>query len=208
MVNPNKASPSDKFQLFGVLVSIVPVMGTAVLVAWGGYYLGQWISSGAWPYLTIISWGLLIGIFIFEKDPKWIFFLLVGFSFIGGMLLQGLGLDVNHSRGWGSLVLGFVIAFIWGASSGSQLAKAGGVLFPLTILYLLGWIVFSFYSFPSEVIAVWAGLGWLLFTLIGTSVISRRSSGMERIEPISLASDLFVVFFNLFWLATVFWSAV
>ncbi len=208
MANQNKASPSDEFQLFGVLISIVPVLGAAVLAACGGFFLGRWVPSGIRPYLIIIAWSLLIGMFILDKDPTWNFFLLVGFSLLGGMLLQGLAIGVNQGKVWGSLAVGFMIALLWGSWSGSQLSQAGMYLFPITVLYLMGWIGVSFFTFPTQIVALWAGLGWLLFTLIGTSVFSRGASGVEKLELTALASDLFVVFFNLFWLGIIFWESV
>lgn len=204
----NKASPSDEVQLFGVLVSVAPVLGAAALAAGGGYYLGQWAPPVIRPYLMIIAWCLLIGMFILDQEPTWNFFLLMGFSVLGGVLLRGLGSGINQGTGWGSMAVSLMIALLWGSWAGGQLSRAGIYLFPMTILYLLGWIGLSFYNFPSQYIAIWAGLGWLLFTLIATSVISRGGSGGERTEPVSLAGDLFVVLFNLFWLGMIFWGAV
>lgn len=204
----NKASPSDEVQLFGVLVSVAPVLGAAALAAGGGYYLGQWAPVAIRPYLIIIAWCLLIGMYILDQEPTWNFFLLVGFSALGGVLLRGLGSGINQGRGWGSLAVGLMLALLWGSWAGSQLSGAGIYLFPLTILYLLGWIGLSFYSFPSQYIAIWAALGWVLFLLIATSVISRGAFRTESVEPVSLAGDLFVVLFNLFWLGIIFWGAV
>jgi len=208
VVSQHKASPSDKFRFIGVLVSVVPVLWTAILASYGGYLLGRWALFANQSLLIIFAWCLLLGMYILDQEPTWNFFLLVGFSFVGGMLIQGVGLDANQGKVWGSLAVGVMMALLWGMWSGSQLSQAGMYLFPITILYLLGWVGCSFYSFPSWLLAIWAGLGWLLFMLIGTAVVSRGSSGIEEVEPISLCSDLYVIFFNLFWLGILFWNAV
>jgi len=181
-----------------------PVLGGAGLGSWFGHSLGGWVPDGARIYLMILAWGLLLGMFILDEEPRWNFALLIAFAFTGGILLSMMAVTSQRAKVWSTLSVGLVLALVWGVLAGAKIRKAGAYLFPATILYLLGWVLFAMYNLPAGITAAWAGMGLILFVFIGTSVISRAKIE-EGTSHVSLASDLFVVLFNLYWLAEVFW---
>lgn len=173
-----------------------------------GYYLGRWVPGAGRVYLMGVTWGLLIGLYILEEEPGWNVALLLGFALAAGALLEGVNVEVVHGKVWRTLVFCLGLSFVGGAFSGPIARRAGIYLFPLAILYLLGWVLLTIFPLPGPWMSWWALLGLLLFLLIGVSTISGGKIAGGEGSPISPASDLFVVGFNLFWLAAVFWGTL
>jgi hypothetical protein len=153
-----------------------------------------------------LTWGSLIGLYILEDEPGWNGALLLGFAMAAGALLRGVNFEAAPGKVWSTLVFCLCVSLVGGAYSGQKVRRARVTLFPLSILYLLGWIVFSIFPLPEIGMMMWAVLGLLLFLLVGVSIFSRGKLEGGEGYPIPLASDLFVVGFNLFWLAAVFWA--
>lgn len=131
-----------------------------------------------------------------------------GFALSAGVLLHWVDFSSILGKVWVTLSMAWVVLVVWGTLSGEKAVQGPGYLFPVMILYLLGWILFSLVSLPDVVAAIWAGLGWVLFTLIGVSVILRSKGESGQGFVTRMAVDLFVVSFNIFWLAAMFWQAV
>lgn len=183
-------------------------MGLICLTSGAGYYVGEWLPDEAVIYLIFICWGLLLGTYILREEPVWNLLLLLGFALSGGILLRQLDVTPIREEVWGTIILGLVIALIWGLLSGNRITRAASFLFPATLIYLLGWLLFSIYSLQIWMIRFWAGLGLILFLFIGVSLMGRGKYLGEKVHTVEFANDLFVVLFNLFWLAVVFWGPV
>lgn len=171
-----------------------------------GYYLGRWVPGPGRVYLMSVTWGLLIGLYLLEEEPGWNVALLLGFALAAGALFKGMNFEIVQGEVWRTLVSCLGLSFVGGALSGPMVRRAGIYLFPIAILYLLGWVLLTIFPLPGPGMSLWALVGLLLFLLIGVSVISRGKIAGGEGNPISPASDLFVVGFNLFWLAAVFWG--
>lgn len=190
------------------LVRIAPSLVLAGLVSGLGHFIGKWIPEAGWIYLLGATWGFLVGMYILEQEPVWNTLLFLGFAMSSGALLRGIDYEGVLSRVWLTLIGGISASFVWGVFSGPMPTRAAGYLFPLTILYLLGWILLSILPLPSGWLVFWAGLGLMLFLLIAVSIFNKGKMKGGEGSPVPLASDLFVVGFNFFWLAAVFWGAL
>ncbi|MBS3751084.1 MAG: hypothetical protein KGY39_06215, partial [Anaerolineales bacterium] len=190
------------------LVRIAPSLALAGLISGLGHSIGKWIPDAGWIYLLGATWGFFVGMYILEQEPVWNTLLFLGFAMSSGALLRGIDYEGVLSRVWLTLIGGISASFVWGLFSGPMPTRAAGYLFPLTILYLLGWILLSILSLPSGWLVFWAGLGLMLFLLIAVSIFNKGKMKGGEGSPVPLASDLFVVGFNFFWLAAVFWGAL
>ncbi len=204
----NKAFPKDKLHLFAFLVRVVPYLGMAGVACWIGRSIGSWVPDSGRVYLMSITWGLLIGLYILEEEPGWNVALLLGFALAAGALFEEIDLGAFRGKVWSTLASCLCLSFVGGSLSGRRLRGVGVYLFPLAILYLLGWVFLKFFPVPGAWVSLWACLGLLLFLLIGVSVFSRGKVEGGQGSPVPLASDLFVVTLNLFWLAAMFWGWV
>lgn len=204
----NKAFLKDRLHLFAFFVRVVPYLGMAGVASWVGRSIGYWVPDSGRVYLMSVTWGLLIGLYIMEEEPGWNVVLLLGFALAAGTLFEEVDFEAFRGKVWSTLVFCLCLSFIGGTLSRHRIRRVGVYLFPLAILYLLGWMFLKFFPVPSAWMSLWACLGLLLFLLIGVSVFNRGKGEGGDGSPVPLASDLFVVTLNLFWLSAVFWNLV
>lgn len=180
-----------------------PLLGLAALTAALGYQLGGQIPFGGWPLLTISALALLIMLQIFKTAPRWSVILLLGLALLAGALLNWLDIQGPSWLPWVTLSVGMLLSLAWAYGLGVRLRWVGAAFSPVTIGYLLGWFVLYVLPVPVVPSTVWAWLGLFLFWGLGTHIVTEARFSQSSARAIRLACDLFVVYFNLFWLGAV-----
>ena len=175
----------------------------AVLVIASGFLVAARIPSEYGLYLAVVAFVLLISLQIFKLVPRLNAVLLLGLAFALGMLLNWFDIQAGHWFPWVILSLGMVLSLIWAYAVGIRLGRVGALFFPLTILYLIGWFVLYLFFDSKSADVVWAIIGIFLFVGVATYITteSRHAQTEELVVPV--ASDLLIVYFNLFWLSSI-----
>jgi hypothetical protein len=138
---------------------------------------------------------------ILDQEPGWNVALMMGFSFTAGLLLKWSGADTGSWSTW-LIFLGLLVAALIGAFIlGERISKGLKFLLPLTALYMLGWLGVLFWDLPPLVQGILILSGLVLFTAIAAGALQRGFSLEAAESPVPLAIELWVILFNLFWLA-------
>jgi hypothetical protein len=138
---------------------------------------------------------------ILDQEPGWNVALLMGFSFTAGLLLQWSGAEVTRLSTW-LIFLGFLGAALIGAVVlGKAISRGLKFLLPLTALYMVGWLGILFWDLPFWVQGVLILSGLVLFTVIAAGTLQRGFSLSAEETPVPFSIELYVILFNLFWLA-------
>ena len=201
----NKASPNGKPGLLVLLIRLIPLLGLGILAAILGYNLANMIPAAWRVYLGLVFLGLLLSMVILDTEPGWNIVLFLGFAAVAGMYLYWSGAEYSRWKPWilfSSLVL---ISLVGGSVLNERFGRAAKVLFPITILYLGGWIFFLFYNIPTALKIIWIWSGLILFTLISIAVLVRGKIKSLEDNPVPIVIELFVVLFNLCWLSGLIW---
>jgi len=188
-----------------VLIRLTPLLGLGVAAVILGYRLADWIPGIGNFYQLVIFLGLLSGMIILGTEPGWNVMLYLGFALAGGALLFWSGALVGQLKTWILFSVLILISLAGGAFSRGSKGRAAAVLFPITILYLIGWVLFLFFPLPELLRMIWMLLGLVLFTLITIAVFSQGKNLRQRESAVPLTIELFVVLFNLFWLSGLIW---
>jgi len=170
-----------------------------------GYRLADWIPGIGSLYQIIILLGLFLGMIILGTEPGWNVTLYLGFALAGGVLLFWSGALVNQLKTWILFSVLLLISLAGGAFSSRSTGRAAAVLFPITILYLAGWVFFLFFPLPGLFKMIWIILGLALFTLITKAVFRQGKTLSQGESTVPLTIELFVVLFNLYWLSGLIW---
>lgn len=119
---------------------------------------------------------------------------------MAGTLLSELNLEINSSATW--IIFGGLVIFsmVGGLLSGYYTTRTANLLFPITILYCLGGLLVGGQTQQHFLRESWFILGLVLFSLAAILVMGRRKNLEEDINPLPLGCELFVIYFNLFWL--------
>ena len=166
-----------------------------------GYNLLFLIPARSRAYLLIPFLVLFLAMTILDREPGWNLVLLLGFSFTAGTLLNWSGADAAR---WGTWLLFLSLcaaALIWAAVLGLSLSKGLKFLFPLTVLYLLGWLGIIFWDLPGWIRGLWIYSGLTLFTAIAAGILQKGMTIHSEESPVPLGIELWVILFNLFWLS-------
>ena len=166
-----------------------------------GYHLLFLIPARSRVYLLIPFLILFLAMTILDREPGWNLVLLLGFSFTAGTLLNWSGADAGRWSTW-LLFLGlWAAALVWAVALEPSLYKGLKFQFPLTVLYLLGWLGIIFWDLPGWIRGLWIVSGTLLFTMIAAGVLQKGMTIQKEESPVPLGIELWVILFNLFWLA-------
>jgi hypothetical protein len=180
---------------------LVPILAPACLAAALGYNLLPLIPAWARAYLLIPFLVFFLAMTLLDREPGWNMALLLGFSISAGLLLNWSGSEAARWSTW-LLFLGLVgAAWIGAVSLGTVLAKGLTLLFPLTVLYLLGWLGIILLNLPEWVRGLWILSGLALFTVIAAGTLRRVFKLEVQDTPLPLAIELWVILINLFWLS-------
>lgn len=198
----NKISRNDNDDLLVMLVRVAPFLGMGLLAAILGYQLAELVPVTARIYLQIVFLGLIFSMVILDEEPGWNLVLLICFGIAAGMMLlwSGDGLLRLKSRIIFSVL--FIISLVGGVFMQGSGGRAARMLFSSTLLYMAGWILFTFFQLPDLAKAIWTVLGLVLFTLILMAAISQGKTRNDEGSAIPLSIQLFVVLFYICWLSS------
>ncbi|MCK4490278.1 MAG: hypothetical protein KAU23_08470 [Anaerolineales bacterium] len=188
-----------------MLIRLTPLLGLGVAAVILGYRLADWIPGIGSFYQLVIFLGLLLGMIILGTEPGWNVTLYLGFALAAGVLLFWSGALVNQLKTWILFSVLFLISLAGGAFSSRITGRAAALLFPITIFYLMGWILFLFFPLPGLYKTIWIIFGLVLFTLITIAVFNRGKILRQEESAVPLNIELFVVLFNLYWLSGLIW---
>jgi hypothetical protein len=186
--------------LMAFVLQCGPLLALTALTAALGFRLGGQIPFGGWPLFTISALALLIMLQIFKTVPRWNLVLLLGLALLAGALLNWLDIQGPYWLPWATLSLGMLLSLAWAYGLGVRLGWIGAAFSLVTIGYLLGWFLLYILPIPAVPSTVWAWLGLFIFWALGVHTVTEARFSQSSRQAIPLASDLFVVYFNLFWL--------
>ncbi len=201
----NRAFPSGKPELLVLLIRLAPFLGLGIIAAVLGYNLADLIPVAGRIYLVAVLLGVLMSMVILDTEPGWNVVQFLCFAVAAGMLVHWSGAETTR---FSSLILFSVLILITiagGTFLGSRFGRVVRFLFPITILYMIGWLFFLFYQVPAVLKTIWIFSGLVLFTLITIGVLIRGKSQNQEDSPVPLSIELFVVLFNLYWLSGLVW---
>jgi hypothetical protein len=184
-----------------LLIRLAPLLGLGICAAVIGFNLADLIPPGGRIYLVIVLLALLLSLVILDTEPGWNLILFLSFAGAAGALLFWSGAAFTRWNTWVLFLSLIVISILGGTFLGARFGRAGRFLFPITILYLIGWTLFLFYQLPAALKMIWIISGLILFTLINISLLIRGKTQNQEGSPVPLAIGLFVVLFNLCWLS-------
>ena len=179
-----------------------PLLGLAGLAAFLGSHLAGNFPTWVGLPLTVGVFTLLVILQIFKMAHRWNLILLLGFAMTAGMLLQVIGIK-KHWFPWVVLFFATVVSLFWAFRLGIRLGWIGTALFPVSVAYLLGWAAFYFFSPPAILDVIWAGVGLIVFLGLAVHAITEGRYAEQAGSLVPLASDLFLIFLNLFWLGVI-----
>ena len=181
-----------------LLIRVVPILGLGTAAAILGYHLASFIPVVGGIYLVLLFLGLFLSMTILNTEPGWNMVFFLGFALAAGTLLYWFGANIKQSYTWILLV----ISFIGGSLPKERFARATRVFFPITVLYLTGWILFFIVQISGVYKLIWIITGLVLFTLITIGVLVRGKTINRTDSPVPLAIELFVVIFNIYWMSS------
>ena len=184
-----------------LLIRLAPTLGLGALTAVCGFNLAYLIPPTARNYLVAALLVLLLSMIILDKEPGWNLALLLAFALTAGALLYWSGPVYSKTNTWILSLTLVLTSIIGGTFLGEGFGRLGRLLFPITIVYLIGWILFLFYQVPGDLKLIWIVTGLILFTLITLSLLIQGKTQDQEDSPLPRAIALFVVIFNLFWLS-------
>jgi len=183
------------------LIRLTPFLGAGILAAILGYRLANLIPIAGRIYLILVFLGLLFGMIILDTEPGWNVVLFLGFALAAGIVINWSGAEITRIKTWIVFSGLLIISLVGGWYLKSKFGRAASVLFPLTIIYMIGWMLFLFFELSPVLERFWILLGLMLFTLIATAVFVGGKTMNKQDSIMPLANELFVVLFNLCWLS-------
>ncbi|MBL7162241.1 MAG: hypothetical protein ISS57_06520 [Anaerolineales bacterium] len=180
-----------------------PIFILVALIAALGYHLGEYIPSEWWLLPAAGALVLLITLQIFKLVPRLNFILLLGLALSAGALLNWFDLGDGNWFPWIVLSLGLISSLAWGYLLGIRLGWISSLFFPLTIVYLLVWFLIYLVPGLAAWMLAWAIIGMFLFVGQAIHIVTEARYSKTEEVPVPLVSDLFITYFNLFWIGAV-----
>lgn len=185
-----------------MLVRVAPFLGLCLLTVFLGYQFADLVPVADRLYLELTFVGLLLAVFILDKEPGWNLVLLICFGMTAGMMLFWSSGGQYQQRSWMIFTFLFSISLVGGYFKRSSSGQVVIFLSLSTFLFMAGWIIIAISSLPDIVGMIWTVLGLLLNTLILICMISNGKNQNDEVSAIPYAILLFVVIFNLCWLSS------
>lgn len=182
------------------VIRCLPILLLAALLAMLGHQLGKYIPLDWWYLPAFITLVLFISLQIFKRVAPLNFMILLILALSAGALLNWFDLGSGSWFSWVVLSLGLVTSLAWGYGLGIRLGWLGNLLNLFSIVYLLGWVVLYFIPRLAAWTLAWALIGLFVFMGLVTHIVTEARYSSENETPIPLVSDIFVLFFNLFWI--------
>ena len=181
------------------VVRCLPILFLAALLAMLGHHLGKHIPLDLWYLPAIIALVLFISLQIFKRVAPLNLILLLILALSAGALLNWFDLGSSGWFPWVVLTLGLVSSLAWGYGLGIRLGWLGNLLYLFSIVYLLGWVLLYFIPQIETWTLAWALIGLFVFMGLVTHIVTEARYSSENKTAVPLVSELFVLFFNLFW---------
>jgi len=178
----------------------MPLLGLTALIAALGHRLGKYIPVELWLLPAITALILFLALQIFKQVPRLNLVLLLGLALLAGAVLNWLDLSGRTWFAWIALILGLALSLVWGYLLGIRLGWFGILLFPITIAYLIGWFLISLLPEFAQLSVGWAVVGLFVFLGLAIHTVTEARFSEAGDTPVPLVSDLFIVYFNLFWI--------
>ncbi|MCJ7717024.1 MAG: hypothetical protein MUO54_10975 [Anaerolineales bacterium] len=199
----NRAFPNDRSGILAMLVRVVPLLGLGTIFTIVGYRLASIFQMTNSIYILFVFLVLLVSMMILDKEPGWNVVLFLGFALAAGVILLWSSAEITQPKTWILFSILVLVSLAGGLFLSKRIGLAATVLYPTTILYMIGWVLFLFFELPGLFKMIWIVLGLVLFTLIIIAILSRgENQSQEDNAAVPLAIELYVLLFNLFWLSS------
>ncbi len=149
--------------------------------------------------LLLLAVALFLGLLVLWEVAPWNLALLGAFALVAGAIL---GRWTGPEGGlWARAALVALAGLTLSGAVGRRLAglaaRAGPGLWPLTWLYLLGWVLWAFWQPLPWLPLLWGGLGLALFLALSAAWFARLETRLQRHPPTTLACELYLYALNL-----------
>jgi len=185
------------------MLRCVPILFLTALVAVLGHHLGKQISLDWWYLPAVTALVIFANLQIFKQITPLNYVLLLMLALSTGALLNWFDLRGGNWFPWIVLTLGLVIPLGWGYGLGIRLGWIGALFFPFTVVYLLGWVILYFFPVLDVWTLAWAVVGLFVFMGLVIHLVTEARYSRTEENPVPFVSDLFIIYFNLFWIGAV-----
>ena len=193
--------------MLALLVRLAPYLGAGLVSALIGFNTSGLIPFSSRVYLLGIFLVLLLSLIILDREPGWNLALYLVVALCAGILLAWSGAALGQTRTWITFLVLIVLILTVGMLMRRGIPGAWILVYPVALAYIIGWVFFFSGGIPAGFRKGWIGFGLVLFSALAVMILVRgRSKDQGRDEnTISLASELFLVLFNLCWLSGLVW---
>ena len=181
-------------------------MGAGLIAALIGYNSSGLIPFSGRIYLFAIFLVLLLCLIILDTEPGWNLVLFLAVALCAGILLAWSGAVMDQLATWITFGLLLIMIVLAGGLLRRGVGRAWILVYPITLVYIIGWVFFFSEKIPAGLRKVWIIFGLILFSALAVVILVRGKSNGQDEKTISLSSELFLVLFNLCWLSGLVWG--
>jgi FtsH-binding integral membrane protein len=183
------------------LLQVLPIGALALAATAVGSGIFSEIVSPAFSLpLIVVGLILFVALLTFRNVAGWNLGLLITFALVVGLYLGRVFPEVGGSS-W-RLTLMVVLGLLLGAAAigarlSGRLQRLGSVLWIVSWIYLLGWILVALLPLAPPIIMVWASVGVAIFFGLSSSWFAGLRDYAEKGKGVTLAIDLYILGINL-----------
>jgi hypothetical protein len=118
-----------------------------------------------------------------------------------GILLTWSGAELDKIRTWIIFIGLLILILICGVLIKGDIKRAWILVYPITLIYIIGWVFFLSSQIPTAYQRIWIIFGMILFSVLAVLILVRGRAKEQDDKTVSLGSELFLVLFNLCWLS-------
>lgn len=149
--------------------------------------------------LLLLAVALFLGLLVLWEVTPWNLALLGAFALVAGAVI-GRWTDSGGGL-WARAALVALGALTLGGAAGRRLAgvaaRVGHRLWPLTWLYLVGWLLWAFWQPRPWLPALWGSLGLVLFVGLSAAWFATLETRLHSHPSTTLACELYLYALNL-----------
>ena len=142
---------------------------------------------------------------ILDTEPGWNLVLYLAVAFCAGILLVWSGAKIGQITTWITFLGLLLLILVLGALTRREVTRAWILVYPITLVYIIGWIFFISAQTAAGFRKIWIVFGLILFSALAVVILVRGKSNDQNDKTVSLSSELFLVLFNLYWLSGLVW---
>ena len=142
---------------------------------------------------------------ILDTEPGWNLVLYLVVAFCAGILLAWSGAKIGQITTWITFLGLLLLILVLGDLTRREVTRAWILVYPITLVYIIGWIFFISAQTPAGFRKIWIVFGLILFSALAVVILVRGKSNDQNDKTVSLSSELFLVLFNLYWLSGLVW---